>query len=78
VPTKREERRERSAAEKLERERQKRRKTLRSRVAIVVGALALVAIALLVRRQRLIESDGRIWSAAHGHWHDRNGREILR
>ena len=76
MPTKREERRERAEAEKLDRDRQKRRKALRSRVTFIAGALAVIAIALLVRRQRLIESDGRVWSSAHGHWHDRYGMEI--
>lgn len=79
MPTKREERRERSETEKLDRERQRRRKAWRSRVAFIAGALLfVVAIALFVRRQRLIESDGRVWSAAHGHWHDRYGMEIGR
>ena len=78
MSTKREERRERAEAEKLERERRQRRKVLRSRVAFIVGALILVAFVLLVRRQRQTPSDGRVWSAAHGHWHDRNGMEIRR
>jgi hypothetical protein len=38
--------------------------------------LILVAIALIVKRQRPIPSDGRVWSSAHGHWHDRFGLEI--
>lgn len=76
MPTKREERRERSEAQKLDRERQIRRKKLQSRAALIFGTLAFIAIALIVRHQRQIENEGRIWSSAHGHWHDRYGMEI--
>lgn len=76
MPTKREERFQRSAAQKAERERKERAKVLRSRAMIVVGVLVVIAVAIAVRRQRLAESDGRVWSSAHGHFHDRYGMEI--
>jgi hypothetical protein len=76
MPTKREERRERSEAQKLERARQMRQRVVRSRVMVVVGILAVIAVAVVLRRQRATPNDGRVWSAAHGHWHDRNGVEI--
>jgi hypothetical protein len=76
MPTKREERLQRSEAQKQDRARQQRRKVRRSRLVFLAGAIAIVAIAFIVRRQRLTENDGRVWSSAHGHWHDRNGMEI--
>lgn len=76
MPTKREERKERSEAQKLDRERQQRQKKLRQRIVFIAGTLGFIVIAILVRRQRMIESEGRIWSSAHGHWHDRYGMEI--
>ena len=55
-----------------------REKAWRSRVVFIGGALVLIAIAVIVRRERLREeaNSGRIWSSAHGHWHDRYGMEI--
>lgn len=76
MPSKREERLQRAEALKQDRERQQRQKAWRSRMVFIAGALALLAIAMIVRRQRLIESDGRVWSSAHGHWHDRYGMEV--
>lgn len=76
MPTKREERRERSEAQKVDRARHERQRIVRSRAMLIVGILAVIAITVIVRRQRTTESDGRVWSSAHRHWHDRNGREI--
>jgi len=76
MTTKREERRQRSEAQKLERARQKRQRIWRSRATVLIGILAVIALGVIVRRQRATRNDGRVWSAAHGHWHDRNGMEI--
>jgi len=76
MPSKREERLQRSAAQKLEREQKQRTKIWQRRAALVVGALAVIALAIVLRQQRLAASDGRVWSSAHGHWHDRYGMEI--
>ena len=65
---KREERKQRSEAERLERERHKRATGRRSRMFLVVGVLVVVAVVLGVTRRR--SGSDRVWSAAHGHWHD--------
>jgi hypothetical protein len=39
---------------------------------IAVGALVLIAAAFMATRRRDGgENNGRVWSAAHGHWHDK-------
>ena len=68
--SKREERKQRSEAERLERERHKRATGRRSRVFLAIGVLVVVAIAVLGVTRRRSES-GRVWSAEHGHWHDK-------
>ena len=68
--SKREERKPRSEAERLERERHKRATGRRSRVFLAIGVLVVVAIAVLGVTRRRSES-GRVWSAEHGHWHDK-------
>jgi hypothetical protein len=67
---KREARRQRSALERQHREQLKRQQTLRSRAFVVAGALVILAIGVLLIR-RANDSSGRVWSAEHGHWHDR-------
>lgn len=74
MPSKREERKQRAEAERFERERMHRAKKARARLFFVVGLLAVLGIAVLAVTRR--GAPGRIWSAEHGHWHDRNGREI--
>ena len=76
MPTKREERLQRAEALKQDRARRQRQKVWRQRAIFIAAALAFIAIAIIVRRQRLSENEGRIWSAAHGHWHDKYGMEI--
>lgn len=70
MSSKREERKQRSEAERLERERQQQAKKLRARILVVAGVLAVVAVVLLGVTRRRGDSD-RVWSAEHGHWHDR-------
>ena len=68
MSSKREERRQRSEAERLERERHKRATGRRSRMILIFGVLVVAAIAVLgVTRSR--SDSGRVWSAEHGHWH---------
>ncbi len=71
MPNKREERRERAEAEKQSRERYQRQKVWRSRLLLVAGVLGLIAVVVITMRRRGDESGGRVWSAAHGHWHDK-------
>ena len=77
--TKREERKQRSEQNKAELELLRRKKRSRSRVTFVVVVLAVVAVAsyFVARHPKDGEErNGRIWSAAHGHWHDKYGAEI--
>jgi hypothetical protein len=77
--SKREERKQRSEEHKAEQERIKRSKQVRSRVTFVVvvlGAIVAVSYFTMSRPKDGEERNGRIWSAAHGHWHDRFGAEI--
>ncbi len=43
---------------------------MRNRVLVVLGVLAVAAVAYLgvMRRDG---GSGRVWSAEHGHWHDK-------
>jgi len=72
MATKREERKQRAEEHRVLHEHQRRKRRWRSRAAFVVGALALIAMGVLAtRRKNGEESNGRVWSAAHGHWHDK-------
>ena len=72
MATKREERKQRAEAQREAQEHQRRRRRLRSRAMIAVGALVLIAAAFMATRRRDgAENNGRVWSAAHGHWHDK-------
>jgi hypothetical protein len=74
--TKRDERKQRSEEHKAELERLNRNKRFRSRatfVVVVVLALAVAGYFAARHPKDGEERDGRIWSAAHGHWHDKYG-----
>ena len=72
MSTKREERKQRAEEHREAQERERRRRRWRSRVLAIVGTAALIAVVFLLMRRRDGEtSDGRVWSAAHGHWHDK-------
>jgi hypothetical protein len=74
MATKREERKQRSEAQKQNQERQGRQRRWKSRAVVVALAAALCAIGFTVvatRHRDGEESNGRVWSAAHGHWHDK-------
>lgn len=76
--SKREERKQRSEEHKAELERVKQKRRFQSRVTLVVAVLGLAVVGyVLVARHPKDgeERDGRIWSAAHGHWHDKYGQE---
>jgi hypothetical protein len=69
MASKREERKQRAEAEREARERAARGVKLRNRLLVLVGALVVGAIVTLTITRR--ESSGRVWSAEHGHWHDK-------
>ena len=76
--SKRQERKQRSEEHQAELERLNQKKRLQSRVTVVIAliGLAVVGYVLAARHPRDGEErNGRIWSAAHGHWHDKYGRE---
>lgn len=62
--------RTRQAERKKERQDSRRRGKLAVAV-LVLGALLVIATALIFRAGNRDRDDGRVWSAAHGHWHDR-------
>jgi hypothetical protein len=69
MTSKREERKQRSEAERLFREQSKRAQAMRKRFFLIAGVVAvgvMVWLGLSRRRQ-----SGRVWSAEHGHWHDK-------
>jgi hypothetical protein len=73
---KREERKQRSEEHKAEQERLARKKRFQSRATfVVVVVLGLVAAGYFAtsRPKDGEERNGRVWSAAHGHWHDKFG-----
>ncbi|MGQ0650625.1 MAG: hypothetical protein ACT4P7_24050 [Gemmatimonadaceae bacterium] len=69
MTNKREERRQRAEESKEARERQRRQRALGTRFAMVAGVL--IVLALLFAATRRGRPEGRVWSAEHGHWHDR-------
>ena len=73
MSTKREERKQRSEAERVYREHMKRAQVMRRRAFFIAGVLIVVVVAFLAVSRR--QQSGRVWSAEHGHWHDANGLE---
>jgi hypothetical protein len=73
VATKREERKQRSEAERQEREHARRASRMRARLFFLAGIVAAAAIVVLAVTHRR-ENGGRVWSAEHGHWHDKYGK----
>ena len=74
MSTKREERKQRSEAQKQNQGRLGRQRRWKARALFVAGVAALAAIgfmAVATRHRDGEESNGRVWSAAHGHWHDK-------
>ena len=75
--SKREERKQRSQEHKAELERLSQNKRFQSRATfVVVVVLGLLAAGYFVtsRPKDGEERNGMVWSAAHGHWHDKFGR----
>ena len=75
--SKREERKQRSQEHKAELERLSQNKRFQSRATfVVVAVLGLLAAGYFVtsRPKDGEERNGMVWSAAHGHWHDKFGR----
>lgn len=74
MSSKREERKQRAEAERLARDHMQRVKKARARLLFVIGVLTVLGIGVLYITRR--GGSGRVWSAAHGHYHDKYGREI--
>ena len=72
MATKREERKQRAEEQRVAQEKARRKRQWRSRAIFAIGALAVIAAAFMATRRRDgDESNGQVWSAAHGHWHDK-------
>ena len=72
MDTKREERKQRAEAERKAQIRERRQRQWRSRALFAAGVLVLIAMGFLATRRRDgDEKDGKVWSAAHNHWHDK-------
>jgi hypothetical protein len=72
MDTKREERKQRAEAQRDAQIRERRQRQWRSRALFAAGILVLIAMGFLATRRRDgEEKDGKVWSAAHGHWHDK-------
>ena len=75
---KREERKQRSEEHKAEVERLKQKRRFQSRVTVVVVVLGLAVAGYVLAARRPKDGEvrnGQVWSAAHGHWHDKYGAE---
>ena len=73
MSTKREERKQRSEADRVYREQMKRAQAMRKRFFFVAGVLIVGVVVWLNISRR--QQSGRVWSAEHGHWHNANGSE---
>lgn len=71
MSAKREARRQRAALERENKERKRRRLVMRSRLLFALGAAAVIALGVLLALRDEPANSGRVWSAEHGHWHDR-------
>ena len=71
MSAKREARKQRSELERQNKERKRRQQVMRSRVLFAIGAAAIVAIGFLLATREPAGRPGQVWSAEHGHWHDR-------
>lgn len=71
MDAKREARRQRAELKRQDQDRRRRQRVMRSRLLIVLGAAAVLVIGFMIARRDPQASGGRVWSAAHGHWHDR-------
>ncbi len=71
MSAKREARRQRAALDRQNKDRRRRQQVMRSRLLVALGAAAVLAIGLMIARRDTPGGGGRVWSAAHGHWHDR-------
>lgn len=75
MSTKRETRKQRSDEHREHQDRQRRQRQWRSRALVALGAFALIAALFMSTRLRDGEErNGRVWSAAHGHWHEKGQR----
>ena len=72
---KREARKQRSEAERQHRELMKRSQKMRSWAFMVAGVVVVLAVVALAMNRRQ-GGNGMVWSAAHGHYHDAQGREV--
>ena len=73
MATKREERKQRAEAQRDAQVRERRQRQWKSRALFAAGVLVLIAMGFLAttRRRNGEERDGKVWSAEHGHWHDK-------
>jgi len=71
MDAKREARKQRAELHRQTQERRRRQRVMRTRLLVVLGTAAVLAIGFMVARRDPQASGGRVWSAAHGHWHDR-------
>ncbi len=58
-------------AEREKERRDRRRRGLLTLAVLVAGALVVLATALIFGTGGRDPDEGRVWSAAHGHWHSR-------
>jgi hypothetical protein len=68
---KREARRERAALEQRDRALRQRHRAFRSRMLFAAGVIVAITIVALAMMRNEGGNQGRVWSAEHGHWHDR-------
>ena len=69
MSTKREERKQRAEAERIHREHMKRAQVMRNRLFFITGVVVVAAVVWLGLSKR--QQSGRVWSAEHGHFHDK-------
>lgn len=73
MSSKREDRKQRAEAQRIAQEQHARQRKWRSRVLFALGLAAVIIAVFTATRTRRDgeERNGRVWSAAHQHWHDK-------
>lgn len=71
MASKREERKQRAEAQRALQDQRAKQRKWRSRAIMVGVVLAVIVAGVMATRRDGDVNQGRVWSAEHGHWHEK-------